>query len=51
METEMDRTGGHVLWECDLPCEPVLCSLAVDRAGHVIVTLRDGGVVCIGASP
>ena len=46
----LDRGDGHPLWECDLPCEPVLCSLAIDRAGRVIVTLRDGGVACIGSS-
>ena len=45
----LDRGDGHLLWECDLPCEPVLCSLAVDRAGRVIVTLRNGGMVCCGS--
>jgi len=44
----LDRGDGHSFWECDLPCEPVLCSLAIDRAGRILVTLRDGGVICIG---
>ena len=43
------RATGGVLWECDLPCEPMLNGLCIDRNGSAIVTLRNGGAVCVGA--
>lgn len=39
---------GSVLWTHPLPAAPVPWGLAVDREGRVIVTLRDGQVVCFG---
>jgi outer membrane protein assembly factor BamB len=39
---------GQALWTQPLPCEPVRWGLAVDRAGRVLVTLRDGRVMCFG---
>jgi hypothetical protein len=44
----LDRRTGNILWEHDLPCEPMLNGLCTDRDGRAVVTLRDGGVVCIG---
>ena len=41
---------GKPLWEQPLPAEPEHWGLAVDRAGRVIVTLRNGSVVCFGES-
>jgi len=45
-----DPEDGKPLWEQPLPAEPEHWSLAVDRAGRVIVTLRNGSVVCFGES-
>ncbi len=39
---------GQPIWTQELPGEPVSWGLAVDRDGRVIVTLRDGRVVCYG---
>ena len=43
-----DRVDGSPLWEVTLPSEPTLNGLCIDRDGHIIVSLRDGGLVCIG---
>jgi len=40
--------GGKVLWTQPLPAAPVRWGMAVDAAGCVIVTCRDGQVVCFG---
>lgn len=43
-----NRESGELLWSIPIPGEPSMGGLAVDHAGRVIVTLRDGGVVCVG---
>jgi hypothetical protein len=40
--------GGAELWTQPLPGEPVRWGLCLDRAGRIVVTLRDGRVVCYG---
>lgn len=42
------RADGRVLWKVDLPTEPRLGGLAIDRDGRVLVALSDGSVVCVG---
>jgi outer membrane protein assembly factor BamB len=42
------KTDGKVLWKVDLPAEPALGGLAIDRAGRAVVALQDGSLVCIG---
>lgn len=44
----LDLDTGRLLWEHPLPGCPVRWGLAIDRAGRVIVTLRDGRVLCFG---
>ena len=39
---------GKLLWQHPLPAGAVAWGLAVDRQGQVLVTLRDGRVVCFG---
>lgn len=39
---------GDVLWKKPLPAAPVSYGLAVDRDGRVVVTLKDGRVLCFG---
>ncbi|MCA9145145.1 MAG: PQQ-binding-like beta-propeller repeat protein [Planctomycetales bacterium] len=39
---------GSPLWSEQLPAVPVSWGLAVDRNGHVVVTLVNGTVVCVG---
>lgn len=39
---------GATAWSVDLPEQPVGNSLAVDRDGHVLVSLCDGSIVCLG---
>ena len=46
--TALKLDGGAKLWSQPLPASPVPWGMAVDRAGHVILTLVDGQVVCIG---
>jgi outer membrane protein assembly factor BamB len=45
----VSMTDGTVAWREPLPADPVAWGLAVDRAGRVIVTLRDGRVLCYAA--
>ena len=45
-----DETDGKLLWKVDLPVEPRLGGLAVDRRGRVLVTLTDGSLLCVGTS-
>jgi outer membrane protein assembly factor BamB len=40
---------GRGLWSQPLPTEPVRWAIAVDAQGRVLVTLRDGRVLCFGA--
>jgi hypothetical protein len=40
--------GRGDLWRQDLPGEPVRWGLAVDSGGRVLVTLRDGRILCYG---
>jgi hypothetical protein len=43
------RADGAELWSVDLPSEPVYNGLAIAADGSVVVTLRSGGMVCVGA--
>ena len=42
------RTDGSPIWTVDLPEQPVFNRLALDRDGHVLVTLCDGSIICLG---
>jgi outer membrane protein assembly factor BamB len=42
-----DRKDGAVLWSVPLPDEPLFNGLAVAPDGTVVVTLRDGSLVCV----
>jgi len=42
------RTDGAKAWTIDLPEQPVMNRLAIDRDGRTIVALCDGSVVCVG---
>ena len=42
------RTDGSKAWTVDLPEQPVMNRLALDRDGRVLVSLCDGSVVCLG---
>lgn len=44
----LDLETGRLMWEHKLPGCPVRWGLCIDRAGRVIVTLRDGRVLCFG---
>jgi hypothetical protein len=46
----LDIRNGQPLWSHSLPAGPVAWGLAIDRQGQVLVTLRDGRVVCFGAT-
>ena len=39
------------LWEQPLPSEPVRWAIAVDARSRIVVTLRDGRVLCFGSAP
>ncbi len=39
---------GKVLWKHSLPAGPVRWGVAIDRGGRILVTLRDGRIVCFG---
>ncbi|MEI7904969.1 MAG: PQQ-binding-like beta-propeller repeat protein, partial [Candidatus Firestonebacteria bacterium] len=43
----INRVDGKQLWEEKLPGAPVLGGTAVSRDGSVLVTLRNGGIICI----
>ena len=47
--TALDLSDGRPLWKRPLPAPPVPWGLAVDRDGRVLVSLRDGRVLCLGA--
>jgi outer membrane protein assembly factor BamB len=42
------RSDGSKAWTVDLPEQPVMNRLALDRDGRVLVTLCDGSVLCLG---
>ena len=44
----LDIDDGRVLWKHRLPACPVQWALAIDRFGRVIVSLRNGQVLCFG---
>jgi len=46
--TALELGSGKPLWQHPLPAAPVPWGLAVDRDGHVILTLVDGQVLCVG---
>ncbi|MBM4035976.1 MAG: hypothetical protein FJ291_29930 [Planctomycetes bacterium] len=46
--TAFRRTDGSKAWAVDLPEQPAMNRLALDRDGRVLVTLCDGSVVCVG---
>jgi outer membrane protein assembly factor BamB len=42
------RTDGSTAWTVDLPEQPAMNRLALDRDGRVLVALCDGSVLCLG---
>ena len=44
----LNPKNGKILWSQPVPSAPVTWGLAVDRDGRVIVTLKDGQVLCFG---
>jgi len=46
-----DLSAKQGLWEQPLPAEPVRWAVAVDARGRVVVTLRNGQVLCFGRKP
>lgn len=44
----LNSENGKQLFQIELPAEPLPGGLIVDRNGHVIVAMIDGGVVCFG---
>jgi outer membrane protein assembly factor BamB len=42
------RADGAKAWTVDLPEQPAMNRLAIDRDGRVIVSLCDGSVICVG---
>jgi outer membrane protein assembly factor BamB len=44
--TALDMQNGNVLWSHPLPAPPVPWGLAVDRDGRVLLSLKDGTVLC-----
>ena len=48
--TCLDLDDGKQLWSQPLPMAPVPWGVAVDRSGRVIVTLKDGQVLCFSRS-
>lgn len=42
------KFDGKALWAVELPCEPTLGGLSIDRHGRVLVSLCDGTFVSVG---
>jgi hypothetical protein len=42
------RTDGATAWTVDLPDQPAMNRLAINRDGKILVSLCDGSVVCLG---
>ena len=40
---------GRILWSQSVPSPPVLWGLAVDRNGNVVVSLKNGQIMCFGS--
>jgi len=47
----LDIDSGATLWRHELPGEPDVWGLAVDRDGSVLATLADGRLLCFGRRP
>jgi outer membrane protein assembly factor BamB len=43
-----NRTDGALAWAVELPDQPAMGRMALDREGRVLVSLCDGSVVCLG---
>lgn len=41
---------GKLLWRNPLPAGPVHWGVAIDRRGQVLVSLRDGRLLCLAAN-
>jgi outer membrane protein assembly factor BamB len=46
--TALDLRDGKPLWRHALPAGPVAWGVAINRQGHILVSLRDGRVLCFG---
>jgi len=46
----LNLSDGSVLWSEAVPSVPVDWGLAIDRDGHIIVTLENGQVLSFGRS-
>ena len=46
--TALDLNDGNQMFQIELPAEPLPGGLIVDRRGHVMVALLNGGVACFG---
>jgi hypothetical protein len=44
----MDRANGNELSALDLPAEPILSGICINRDRQVLIVLRDGSLVCYG---
>ncbi|OGF46235.1 MAG: hypothetical protein A2231_09695 [Candidatus Firestonebacteria bacterium RIFOXYA2_FULL_40_8] len=44
----LSRTDGSTLWSQKISGAALINGLAVDRNGNVVVTLRNGGITCLG---
>jgi outer membrane protein assembly factor BamB len=45
-----EKKTGDEMWRCELPAQPLLNGLAVDRKGRVLLALVDGSIVCFGTA-
>jgi outer membrane protein assembly factor BamB len=43
--TALDLNSGRRLWSQPLPMPPVPWGIAVDRTGHIVLTLQDGQLI------
>ena len=46
--TAFQRGNGDVIWEVELPGEPIADGVSIARDGSVLVRLLDGGLSCVG---
>jgi outer membrane protein assembly factor BamB len=44
----LDIQTGKPIWQRAVSAGPVAWGLAIDRQGHVLATLQDGHVLCLG---
>lgn len=44
----LEIASGKELWKQTLPAGPVRWGLAISRDGRILVSLRDGRVLCLG---